>query len=237
MNFRTATPQNSCAMKKIFVLVLIFSFLAGNCSCATKRNFKEEKILHQGNKIIPVNIVNEAKIALSHYPQLENVEIEFKYKNNIKKSFMQAQPKFANLWKGKEHRSYYVFMSSKFLIENQEFSIADIPSEVLIGWLSHELGHIVDYREKSTLELVRFGASYIASEKFIKKAERTADTHAISHGLGNYIFATKDFILNHSSLSDSYKRRKARLYLSPAEIMALVNNQEENLEQVEQEGS
>ena len=143
---------------------------------------------------------------------------------------MQAQPRFANLFKGKNNRSYYVFMSNKFLIKNEEFSMADVPSEVLLGWLGHELGHIMDYRNKSAMQLVKFGSRYISSEKFVKKAERTADTYAINHGMGHYIFATKDFILNHSHLSDSYKKRKARLYLSPEEIMAMVNYLEDELE-------
>jgi hypothetical protein len=46
--------------------------------------------------------------------------------------------------------------------------------------------------------------------------------------MGNYIFATKDFILNHSQLSDKYKKRKVRLYLSPEEILALVDNLEDD---------
>ncbi len=154
------------------------------------------------------SILEEAKVALSFYPELEDVEIEFRYKNNIKNAFMQAQPKVANLFKGKKDRTYYVLMSSKFLVEDEVFSMAEVPSEVLIGWLGHELGHIMDYRDKSTLELAKFGARYVTSENFIKKAERTADTYAINYGLGHYIFATKDFILNHSHLSDSYKEEK-----------------------------
>ncbi len=212
-----------------FVYLLILPFLAGNWSCAAKKNYQEEKIVHQENKIIPKAILEEATIALSHYPELKDVEIEFRYKSNIKNAFMQAQPKFSNLFKGKKNRGYYVFMSSKFLIEDEEFSMTDVPSEVLIGWLGHELGHIKDYTDKSALGLVIFGTRYIASEKFIKKAERTADTNAINQGMGNYIFATKDFILNHSGLSDSYKKRKARLYLSPQEILVMVNGLDEEL--------
>ncbi len=221
--------------KKILILILIFPFFAGNSSCASKRIIDEGKITHQGNKIIPKNILDEATIALAHYPELQDVEIEFRYKKNIKNSFMQAQPNIKNLFKGKKQRSYYVFMSSKFLIENEEFSMADVPSEVLIGWLGHELGHIMDYRDKSAMQLMTFGARYVTSEKFIKKAEHTADTHAVNNRMGTYIFATKDFILNHSHLSESYKKRKARLYLSPEAIMLLVNNLEEELVAAEEE--
>ena len=224
--------------KKILVLILVFPFLVGNWSCAAKRTIEEKKIVYQSNKVIPNNILDEAKIALSYYPELEDVEIEFKYKKGIKKSFMQAQPKIANLFKGKKDRSYYVLMSSKFLIQNEEFSINEVPSEVLIGWLGHELGHIMDYRDKSAMGLVKFGTRYVTSENFIRKAERTADTYAINQGMGNYIFSTKDFILNHSNLPDSYKKRKARLYLSPAEILAMVNSlEDDDLEEIEEEES
>ncbi|MGI0107679.1 hypothetical protein [Salinimicrobium sp. WS361] len=219
----------SGSTKKVLVLILLFPFLTGNWSCAAKRNTEENKIVQQGNKIIPRTILEEAKIALSFYPELEDIEIEFRYKSNMKNAFMQAQPKLGNLFKGKKNRSYYVLMSNKFLIENEKFSMAEVPSEVLIGWLGHELGHIGDYRDKSAMELLIFGTRYVTSDDFIRKAERTADTYAVNRGMGNYIFATKDFILNHSSLSDSYKKRKARLYLSPEAILALANSLDDEL--------
>lgn len=193
-------------------------------------------IVFENNKTIPEDILEEAKIALSYYPELKDVEIEFKYKEDIKKSFMQAQPKFSNLFKGKNDRSYYIFVSSKFQIEEEEFSMTDVPSEVLIGWLGHELGHIMDYREKTAMGLIIFGMRYVTSSKYIKEAERAADTFAVNHGMGDYILATKDFILNHSHLSDTYKERIARLYLSPDEIIALVNKFEEDLEKAEKDG-
>jgi hypothetical protein len=214
-------------LKKILALLLLLPILAGNWGCAAKKDMKEEKIVYQGNKIIPKSILHEAKVALSYYPELENVEIEFKYKESIKKSFMQAQPKIANLFKGKNDRSYNIFMSSRFLIEKEEFSMADVPSEVLIGWLGHELGHVMDYRDKSAMGLVIFGFRYITSENYIKQAERAADTYAVNAGMSEYILATKDFILNNSHLSDTYKERIARLYLSPEEILVLVNKLEE----------
>lgn len=218
--------------KRILTLILILPLLVGSWSCAAKKSIEKKEISYKANKIIPKNILKEATIALSHYPELEDVGIEFRYKKKMKNALMQARPKIGNLFKGKKDHSYTIFISSKFLVENKEFSIADVPSEVLTGWLGHELGHIMDYRERSGIEMAGFGARYLTSEKFIKKAERTADTYAITHGMGNYIFATKDFILNHSRLSDKYKMRKVRLYLSPEEILALVNDLENDLEEV-----
>jgi hypothetical protein len=193
-----------------------------------------EKVVFQKNKIIPKMILEEAKTALSYYPELREVRIEFKFKKSIKKSFMQAQPNKSNLFKGKNNRSYIIFISNRFLIEEEEFSLTDVPSEVLIGWLGHELGHVMDYRQKSAFDLIIFGIRYITSANYIKKAERAADTYAVNAGMSEYILATKDFILNHSHLSDSYKERIARLYLSPEEIIVLVNKLEEELKATEE---
>ena len=214
--------QRSC-FKQALLTVLILSLFSG---CAQKFDMAPEVEIYQENKIIPKEISKEAKIALSYYPELAKVSIEFRFKEKIRKSFMQAQPKFTNIFHGKDHRSYYVFISSKVKIEDKDFTVDDIPSDVLIGWLGHELGHIVDYREKSAFGLIFFGLQYVTSENYIKGAEKTADTYAVEHGMGDYILKTKNFILNHTELSESYKNRIKRLYLSPEEIVVLVNELE-----------
>ncbi|MFD1095434.1 hypothetical protein [Salegentibacter chungangensis] len=184
---------------------------------------KQKDSLELTNKIVPDEIWREAYIALSHYPELKNTPIEFKFKNNIKKSFMQAQPKVSGLLKNKKKRGYFIMISEEIQIEDEVFDVADVPSEVLIGWIGHELGHIMDYRERSATNMIWFGVKYLTSKNYIQEAERAADTYAVNHGLGSYIIATKDFILNHAHLSDSYKSRIKRLYLSQEEIMALVD--------------
>lgn len=202
--------------------------------CSPKISMKSEKSIIQ-NKTIPADILEEAKIALSFYPELKDTPIEFKFKDNIKKSFMQAQPQIPTLFHGKKNRRYYIFMSKKVKIEDEYFSVKEVPQEVLIGWLGHELGHIVDYKERSAFGLMFFGFRYISSRAYIQEAERIADTYAVHHGMGKYILATKDFILNHSHLSEEYKNRIKRLYLSPDEINVLVNEMEEKGEEKREE--
>lgn len=173
-------------------------------------------------KIIPNIIKEQVNKALSFYPELNEVAIEFKIKKNIKKSTMQAQPKWNFLWKSRKNRSYIILISNKFKIEAKEFNTLDIPSDVFIGWIGHELGHIMDYENRSKLNMILFGIKYLISQKSIKKAERTADTFAIKHGMVKYILATKDFILNNASIAQKYKARIIKFYLSPEEIMELV---------------
>lgn len=175
------------------------------------------------NKIIPEQIKEEAIKALSFYPELWNTPIEFKFKENIKKSTMQAQPRFASFFKSRENREYLILISKKIQIEDEEFTMDDIPSDVKIGWLGHELGHIMDYRDRTNVGLIILGIRYLFSSKSIKKIERTADTYAIMHGMGDYIVKTKNFILDHAHISEKYKSRIRRLYISPEEVMELIN--------------
>lgn len=187
---------------------------------------KETKNTILNNKIIPESIENEVRIALSHYPELIDTPIEFKFKRKISKSFMQAQPKFSGLFKYRKNRSYSILISQSFNIENEEIGVNEIPSDVLIGWIGHELGHIMDYRNRKGFNMIIFGLKYIFSNNYIREAERAADTYAVNRGMGEYILATKDFILNHTDLSEVYKARIKRLYLSPEEIVELVEDLE-----------
>lgn|SRR5690606_16472291 len=178
------------------------------------------------NKIIPPSIENEVRIALSHFPELIDTPIEFRFKPRIKNSFMLAQPKFSGIFKNRKNRSYYIMISERFNIEDDEFGVKDLPADVLIGWIGHELGHIMDYRDRRGFNLVVFGVRYLFSKKHIRIAERAADTYAVNRGMGEYILATKDFILSHAKLSEVYKARIKRLYLSPEEILELVEELE-----------
>lgn len=178
------------------------------------------------NKIIPESIENEVRIALSHYPELIDTPIEFRFKKNIRKSFMQAQPKLSGVFKRRKNRSYVINISESFEIEDEEFGVEEIPSEVLIGWIGHELGHVMDYRDRKGFNMIVFGIRYVLSNDYIREAERAADTYAVNRGMGEYILATKDFILNHADLSEVYKTRIKRLYLSPEEILELVEELE-----------
>lgn len=182
---------------------------------------------HHSKHIYPDAIASEASEALSYYPELADVDIKFKFKNNIKKSTMQAQPVFSSFLRSRNKRSYVILISKKIKIDGTEFKTKDIPSKVMIGWLGHELGHIIDYQNKNNLQLIWFGVTYLLSDNHIIEAERAADTYAVSHGMGDYILETKNFILNHANIKDSYKLRIKKYYLSPEEIMELVKSKAE----------
>ncbi|MCF1191779.1 hypothetical protein LRR18_09290 [Mangrovimonas sp. AS39] len=170
----------------------------------------------------PDPIKSEVEKALSYYPSLKDIKIQIKFKEHIKKSTMQARPTFGSMFKDREQREYVILISRRFKISGKEFMTTQVPKEVLIGWIGHELGHIVDYQNRSKWDLLWFGLKYITSENYIKEAERMADTYAVNHGMEYYILKTKNFILNHADINQTYKNRIKKFYLSPEEIMVLV---------------
>jgi hypothetical protein len=172
----------------------------------------------------PDSIKKEIELALDYFPQLKNVNITFKFKSDIKKSTMQAQPDFKSLLTPMAKRKYYIFISEKFKISGKEFKTVNIPSEIITGWIGHELGHILDYEERGTFNLIWFGIKYLYLENHIIDAERSADTFAVNQGMEDYILKTKNFILNHADIDPDYKKRIKQYYLSPEEIMQIVQD-------------
>jgi hypothetical protein len=171
---------------------------------------------------IPKSIEYEVLKALSFYPELSESKIEIRFKKNIKKSTMQARPTFGSFFKNRRNRTYVILISKTFKISDKEFTTKDIPSNILVGWIGHELGHIMDYQNRSKTNLIWFGIKYLLSDRFIVEAERAADTYAVDQGMENYILETKNFILDHADIASSYKNRIKKYYLSPEEIMLLV---------------
>ena len=177
------------------------------------------------NKQIPSVIETEILKALSFYPELQKTCIRFVFKQNIKKSVMQAQPDIPALLRG--NRAYNINISALFKLTTTAIPIHQIPKDIMIGWIGHELGHVMDYENRSIWGIITFGAGYVFSPAFVRRAERVADTYAVEHGLGWYILQTKNFILNHADLSKKYKDKIARLYLSPDDIVEQVRLLEE----------
>lgn len=185
----------------------------------------EDGMLNLENKEIPKEIYKEAITALEHYPELWDTAIAFKFKEDIKKSTMQAQPRWVSFFKTRKKRSYVILISKKIQIDSDALRFSEVPTDVVIGWLGHELGHVMDYRERSGFGMLLFGLKYLYSGAHIKEVERTADVYAITHGMGTYILKTKNFILEHASISEAYKQKLRNLYMSPEEVMHLINKQ------------
>jgi hypothetical protein len=179
------------------------------------------------NKRIPKIIENQILKALAHYPELKRTHIRFVFTRKLKSSIMAARPVVHTLLGPRDKRTYEILIKPVLKLTHTIQPIHRISDEVLIGWIGHELGHIMDYEQRSTFSVAKFGLLYLISKRYIRKAERVADTFAVNRGMSSYILATKDYILSSSELPQKYKDKIAKLYLSPDDIVELVAKMEE----------
>ncbi|RZS98775.1 hypothetical protein [Cecembia calidifontis] len=214
-------------------LVLIWIFLLGSPQfiqslAQSPPNFqKDEKdldaIVNFKNKKVPKAILGPVKEALEYFPELEEVDITFEFKERISGAVMQAQPKVLSLFVDPlEKRKYRIKITRTLEFEDKVIPIEKIPNDALVGWIGHELGHIMDYLKRSTGNMMRFGFKYLTSKEKVVEAEYTADGYAIVCGMGHQILATKNYILNHDGFEDDYKDKIKNLYMSPDQIETLL---------------
>ncbi len=211
------------------IYYLTFTFLLGSLMTRAQHEIPSDTI-NLENKVIPEKVKEATLFALKQYPELADTPIEFRFTKNISKSFMQAQPRFRGVVKNKSKRGYIVKITPALQLLNEQIRVENLPHDVLIGWIGHELGHLLDYQNRSGMGMIFFGCGYVFSRKYKVAAEKRADVNAIEHGLGEYIHATKQFIVNHADIPESYKEHIKKYYMTPEQVMEIINEiaQEEN---------
>jgi hypothetical protein len=157
---------------------------------------------------------------LARFPQLHAHPITLR-QHPIKTTTMRAQPIFNTAYFRKSTRHYRVEISNHTSLSDH-IRLEEVPPAVLTGWFAHELGHVVDYLDRSALGMIGFGVAYVLFPAFVTGVERRADLFAIDHGFADEILATKRYILEHASLPDHYKARMQRFYLSADEVNLLL---------------
>lgn len=145
----------------------------------------------------------------------------------IKHTTMQAQPIINADFFNKNKRAYRVSFRETTLIHDK-IKVKDLPKNVLKGWFAHELGHIVDYQQRSYWNMIKFGLYYLFFDQCKIEAEKMADIYAIQFGFKKEIRAMKEYIINHADIDPKYKSRIEKYYLSPEEIEHLVQEIKEN---------
>lgn len=186
-----------------------------------------QKFITYQNKSIPLEIFSPVKKALEFFPDLKDVNISFELKDKISGSVMQAQPQVISLFVDKrEKRKYKIKITRELDFGNQIVPIEEIPSDALIGWIGHELGHIMDYLDRSSVNMMHFGAKYLLSKQKVVEAELTADGYAIGCGMGHQILANKNYILNNDGFDEAYKDKIKNLYMSREQILTMLEEME-----------
>lgn len=160
-------------------------------------------------------------VALRHYPELTKAKIKIRKKsiNNT----MQAQPLWYFPIRNKSNRTYAIIVNND--LKRTGMSYQDLNFNAQVGWLGHELAHILDYSKKTNKALTSFVFSYLFDKKELKRTERKADKTTIRHGLGAQLLDGVRFMHRSKKVKKQYKENKKDNYLSPEEIIGLINEQ------------
>lgn len=176
--------------------------------------------LFKETKIVPADLSLQTYLALLYYPELKNTQILFKYKSI--KTTMACKPTLASMFKLK-NRKYIIAINNTHKKSFGGIFIEDVPFNCQIGLIGHELAHIIDYEHLGFWGIL-WRAIDILIDKSRMNYEKSIDKITINSGLGWQLLDWSDYVLNRSKASDHYKEFKAKNYLQPQEIKALIDS-------------
>ncbi len=153
---------------------------------------------------------------LNFFPEIAKNSVVLKYKS-IRTS-MACKPVLKEIFNKKRRYEIIINNDSK----NVEIPFDEIPFQAKIGIIAHELGHVLDYQNKSVFQLIKTGLLYIIGNQ--EKYEKSIDYLTIKKGFGWQVLAWSDYAFNHSNASVSYLEFKDKYYFNPEEIKAILES-------------
>ncbi|MDN5212086.1 hypothetical protein QQ020_08485 [Fulvivirgaceae bacterium BMA12] len=135
----------------------------------------------------PAGYEQQAKIALSYYPELKGLKIRFRTKKGGA-PFVSRPTVGSTFFKKPENRTYLIIIRTG---EDKRFGpilMKNMPLNAQIGVLGHELAHTVDFAQRGLGKMMRVIWGNL-SKKYMDEFEYNTDRSAIEHGLGFQILA------------------------------------------------
>jgi hypothetical protein len=179
--------------------------------------------LYGNNKKFARGFELPALIALSFYPELKNVEIEFVFtKSNT--PFSSKPTPSTVLLPGKK-RKYQINVCKEIRKERVNILPRNLSFNILIGLIGHELAHISDYINKNSLQVIGTGLFY-PIKTYKRNLEKSIDLSTVHHGLGYQLWEYSNLIkkLKKEFPNDRYYKTYYDYYLSPESIELEISN-------------
>ena len=187
-----------------------------------KKEFGKKKKLPRGYGL-------HALVALSHYPELKDISIEFVFKETDSTAF--CRPVFSTLMFSAKERTYRVGISKKIRKDKEPVRFHNLSFSAQIGVIAHELGHVANFIEKSAFEMAEIGIKYIEDDVFKRSLEIGTDMKAIHHGFGyqllEYATLIEELMIQYPD--EPYYRTYFSFYMRPLEIMDAMDEWEGKL--------
>lgn len=175
------------------------------------------------NKILPEGYELQTLLALSHYPELKDVHVEFVQTETLIP--LSSRPEIFTKMKGAKKHKYLVVISTKSTANLEAVLLKNLPFNAQVGVLGHELGHTVYYLDKGFWDVLKIGISYLFPG-YRAKFEKDTDRRTIRHGLGVQLLDWAQYI---RQKEDKEKRGEGddfldKYYLTPVEINTAIES-------------
>lgn len=169
------------------------------------------------NKRIPDKYAGVILEALSYYPELIDVKIEFKLGNSGVIPY-GTKPSPLSMFREPQKRKYIISLLEEASGPMEMALFKNLSYTARLGVIGHELNHVIQFNKRPKGKLIRFCLAFTIPF-FKKRIERGADIATIEHGLGRELYVHATYI---RSIPGYVEQRKSinKYYLKPKEILA-----------------
>jgi hypothetical protein len=143
------------------------------------------------HKKIPPEYEKQVLTALSYFPELINIQIDFRLKHT--NTSFSTRPSFISVFKRSSRRKYIITISDSSEAILVPLQLKNLNYNAQIGVIGHELSHAADFTNKNSFGLLRVALGNL-SNKFLDRFEFKTDSLCIAHGLGYQLLAWSSFI-------------------------------------------
>jgi hypothetical protein len=182
-----------------------------------ERRFDELHTVYGGNKRLPDGYELQALLALSHFPELRRVRIEFTVKRAIVP--LVSYVRLPSVFRKPGERRYRIVISSKSFAGMEPMLLANLPFDAQVGILGHEVAHTVEYLEKGALGML--GVPFCSLRRRCREPfEQGTDRRAIDYGLGWQLYGYYRYVWDVQRSAGNADGGYAKTYMTPREILS-----------------
>lgn len=133
------------------------------------------------------------------YPQLKNTPIVLQFK---KERFftMRATIKLRSFFN--KQRNYVVVINTR----RAETLFPQLSDSDIVGWIAHELAHIIDYETMSNTRFIFFVLRYLFDLSFRSRVEKRTNVFTVNHGFAKELFGVWKKFLSLEIINKRYKK-------------------------------
>lgn len=172
-------------------------------------------------KQLPPGYELQTLLALSHYPELRDVEIRF-IVDDVSIP-LSSRPHWASMLRSAPNRTYLVVIDDTTEGNREALLLKNQPFNAQVGIIGHELAHTAYYLDRSFFGILADAACQLSDCRI--NFERETDKRLITYGLGWQRYDHATFVrmrLRSPSEEASTMEGGGGAYMSPAEILSLI---------------